>query len=187
MGVVKEHSHTVGPESTWFAFFLFHINQITIPEMHLFRKLTLKNPRSRSCVSQRSRSHNWPQIQPMLLLFISRQLDQPFLIYVQESVWPWKSYKHALWDITTTFVLIGWVVRTLLCRQANFLIIATAVTSGQGHGKVIQYIFPDQYLFPKYIRLSTNSFDMSRKNFVAAVAAAAEMNWKHKITPDQVT
>ena len=48
MGVVKWQDHTVSPVSNWFAFFLFHINQITIPEIQLFWKLTLKNKRSRS-------------------------------------------------------------------------------------------------------------------------------------------
>ena len=32
MGVVKGQEHTVSPVSNWFAFFLFHINQVTIPE-----------------------------------------------------------------------------------------------------------------------------------------------------------
>ena len=40
---------------------------------------------------QRSRSHNWPSIQPMYFLFISCQSDQPFLRYGQYSVWPWKN------------------------------------------------------------------------------------------------
>ena len=48
MGVVKGQGHTVGPISSWFALFQFHINQITIPEIQLFQNLTLKNPRSRS-------------------------------------------------------------------------------------------------------------------------------------------
>ena len=50
---VKGQSHKVDPESTrssstWFAFFSFHIDQITIPGIQLFRNLTLKNPRWRS-------------------------------------------------------------------------------------------------------------------------------------------
>ena len=52
-----------------------------------FWHLTLKNQRSRSGV----RSNNSPSTQPMHLLFISHQSDQPFLRYVQKSVWPWKN------------------------------------------------------------------------------------------------
>ena len=50
MGVVKGQDHTVSPVSNWFAFFLFHINQLTIPQIQLFWNLTLKNQRSRSWV-----------------------------------------------------------------------------------------------------------------------------------------
>ena len=50
MGVVKGQDHTVSSVSNWFAFFLFHINQITIPQIQLFWNLTLKNQRSRSWV-----------------------------------------------------------------------------------------------------------------------------------------
>ena len=46
LGVVKGKNHIVSPVSNWFAFFLFPINQITIPEIQLFWKLTLKNQRS---------------------------------------------------------------------------------------------------------------------------------------------
>ena len=45
-----------------------------------------------------------------------------------------------------------------------FLINASAVTLGQGHGKVIQYILPDQYILcPKYLRCSSNGFDVKGK------------------------
>ena len=94
----------------------FHLISIrtTIPEIELFRNLTLKHPRSRSWVrskvkvtyyeiwpwniqgqghewGQRSRSHIIPSIQPMHFLFVSHQSDQPFLRYGQNSVWPWKN------------------------------------------------------------------------------------------------
>ena len=43
MGVVKGQDHSmVSPVSNWSAFFLFHINQITIPYMQLFWNLILK-------------------------------------------------------------------------------------------------------------------------------------------------
>ena len=44
------------------------------------------------------------------------------------------------------------------------LINATAVTLGQGHGKVIQCISPDLYfLCPTYLKCSANSFDVTGK------------------------
>ena len=46
----KEQGHTVSAVSNWFAFFSFHINQITLPEIQLFWNLTLKTLRSRSWV-----------------------------------------------------------------------------------------------------------------------------------------
>ena len=46
------------------------------------------------------------------------------------------------------------------------LIDATAVTFGQGHGKVIQYISPDPYILcAKYQRSSSNGFDVRGKSF----------------------
>ena len=45
------------------------------------------------------------------------------------------------------------------------LIDATAVTLGQGHGKVIQYISPDPYnLCAKYLRFSWNGLDVRGKS-----------------------
>ena len=52
-------------------------------------------------------------------------------------------------------------------RQANFLLIdATAVTLGQGHQKIIQYISPDSYILcAKYLRvISSNGFDVRVKS-----------------------
>ena len=41
---------------------------------------------------------------------------------------------------------------------------ATAVTLGQGQGKVTQYISPDLYVFcPKYLRFGSKGFDMKKK------------------------
>ena len=61
--------------------------------------------------------------------------------------------------------------------------------------KVIQYISLDSYILcAKYLRFIWNGFDARGKVVAAADAAAdvvaadaadvAEMNWKHKITPD---
>ena len=51
-------------------------------------------------------------------------------------------------------------------QTSKFLLIdATAVTLGQGHGNVIQYILPNLFIFlPKYLRLSSNSFDVRGKS-----------------------
>ena len=65
---------------------------------------------------------------------------------------------------------------------------ATAVTLGQGHGKVIQYNSPDPYILcAKYQRFSWNGFDVRGKGFAAADADAdaAETDWKHKVTPER--
>ena len=61
----------------------FHFTSIrpTIPEIQLFRNLTLKHPRSRSWVRSKSMSHIIPSIEPMHFLFVSHQSDQPFLRY----------------------------------------------------------------------------------------------------------
>ena len=67
----------------------------------------------------------------------------------------------------------------------HIFINVTAVTLGQGHQKVIQYIFPDLYfLWPKYLRISWNSLAWEAKVIVAEadLDAAAETNWKHKVT-----
>ena len=49
----------------------------------------------------------------------------------------------------------------LIVQTGKFsLIYATAVTLGQGHGNVIQYIVPDIYILcPKYLRFSSSGFD----------------------------
>ena len=74
-----------------------------------------------------------------------------------------------------------------IAQTSKFLLVnTTAVTLGQGHEKVIQYISPDPYILcPKYQRFSANGFDVRGKNFAAADADAAETNWKHKVTPER--
>ena len=53
-----------------------------------------------------------------------------------------------------------------IAQTSKFLLIdATAVTLGQGHGKVIQYISPDQYILcAKYLSFSWNGFDVRGKS-----------------------
>ena len=127
----------------------------------------------------------------MHFLFVSHQSDQPFLRYGQNSGWPWKNtseiFKRKFVKITvfnrispksnqvitmtratelTRFVVIRWVVLTLLSRQPLLLNDATAVTLGQGHGKVIQYITPEPYILrAKYQRFRSNGFDVRGKGF----------------------
>ena len=70
----------------------FHFMSINpIPQIRLFQTLTLKLQGHSHGWGQRSRSHDSPSIQLMRLFFVSHQSDQPFLRYVQLSVWPWKN------------------------------------------------------------------------------------------------
>ena len=79
-----------------------------------------------------------------------------------------------------------------IAQTSKFLLIdATAVTLGQVHRKVIQYISPDSYIpCPKYLRFSWTGFDVRDNSCcgggpdAAAAADAAETNWKHKVTTD---
>ena len=182
MGVVKGQDHTVSPITNRFAFFLFHINQKTIPEKQLFWNLTLKNQRSgflrKSYFEiwpwkikgqgwgQRSRSYSSPSIQPMHHLFASHPSEQPLIpeIYpivfdlekTHPKIWEknfqknsckiYSGNKHDQRDIATKFcndLLSG---SHFIMQQSKFLLInATAVTWGEGHRKVMQYIFPDLY------------------------------------------
>ena len=53
-----------------------------------------------------------------------------------------------------------------MAQKSKFMLIdATAVTLGQGHQKVIQYISPDPYILcAKYQRFSSNGFDVRGKS-----------------------
>ena len=53
-----------------------------------------------------------------------------------------------------------------IVQTSKFMLIdATAVTLGQGYGKVIQYISPDPYnLCAKYLRFSWNGLDVRGKS-----------------------
>ena len=63
--------------------------------------------------------------------------------------------------------------------QTNKFLLMDA--TGQGQGKVIQYISPDPcILCAKYQRFSWNGFDVRGKSF-----CAAETDWKPKVTPDR--
>ena len=77
-----------------------------------------------------------------------------------------------------------------IMQTSKFLLInATAMTLGEGHGKVIQYILPDLYILcPKYLRFSSQMVWTSQAQVVVVTDAtedAVEMNWKNKVIPDQ--
>ena len=77
-------------------------------------------------------------------------------------------------------------------QTSKFLfIIATAVTLGQGHRNVIQYIFPDPYfLCPKYLSLAQMVLMWEAKVIVADADMDADADAdvvadsKHKVTLD---
>ena len=54
-----------------------------------------------------------------------------------------------------------------IAQTGKFMLLdATAVTLGQGHGKVIQHISPDPYnLCVKYLKFSCNDLDVRGKSF----------------------
>ena len=96
--------------------------------------------------------------------------------------------KHGQRDKATKFCSDWLGGFHFILQTSKFLfIIVTAVTLGQGHQKVIQYIFRDLYfLCLKYLRFSWNGLTWEAKVFAAAAAdAVAETNWKHKVTPDR--
>ena len=53
-----------------------------------------------------------------------------------------------------------------IVQTSKFLLSdATAVTLGQGHRNVIQYISPDSYILcAKYLRFSSNGFEVREKS-----------------------
>ena len=65
-----------------------------------------------------------------------------------------------------------------IVQTIKFLLInATAVTWGQGHGKVMQYISPDPYIpWAKYLSFSSNGFDMRGKSFSDSGRGRNELN-----------
>ena len=63
----------------------------------------------------------------------------------------------------------------LSCTQSNRVNQYHSCDLGQGHEEIIQYIYPDLYfLYPKYLRLSTNDLTWQAKVVAAATAAATE-------------
>ena len=80
-----------------------------------------------------------------------------------KKIWQKKGFQQ---NFATRFCS-DWVIGShFILQTSKFVFInVTAVPLGQGHQKVIQYIFPDLYfLCPKYLRWSSNGFDVRRKS-----------------------
>ena len=73
---------------------------------------------------------------------------------------------HEQGDIATKFCSDQLSGSHFILQARKFLFInVTAMTLSQGHQKVIQYILPDLYfLCPKYLRFSSNGFDVTSKS-----------------------
>ena len=122
----------------------FHFIPIkpTIPEIHLFRNLTLKNPTSMSWVRSKVKVTLYTQYPTNALpvRFISigptipvmwpkecltlKQHIQKFLKTIRQKRFPTEFLQNQALSMTrrinlTSFVLIGWMVLTLSCGQAN--------------------------------------------------------------------
>ena len=75
-----------------------------------------------------------------------------------------------------------------IAQTSTFLLIdATAVTLGQGHGEVIQYISQTHIFFvPNIWGLAQTVLTWEAKVFCGGGRAdAVETSWKHKVTPDR--
>ena len=95
----------------------FHLTSIrpTIPEIKLFRNLTLKHPRSRSWVRSKVKVTYWTQYPTNALPFRAK-------ITVFNRISPKSNQVITMTRATKLpcFVVIRWVVLTLSRRQANF-------------------------------------------------------------------
>ena len=210
MGVVKGQGHTIGPISL--THFLFISHQSDQPFWRWsYIEIWLWNIQGWGHEwGQRSRSHILPSSQPMHVLFVSHQSDQPFLRYGQNSVWTWKntstifnsnlqkiivfnrisSKSKKMITMTRATKLSRFVMNGshLITQISNFFLIdATAMTLGQGHGKVIQYISPHLYILCAYIKgLAPTVSTWEGKVYAAADTDGGRhsgTNWKHKVTP----
>ena len=167
----------------------FHFPSIwpTIPEIQLFRNLTLKHPRSRSGVRSKVKVTYYtqnptdvfpfrftsigptiPEIWPKQCLTLKKKHIRNFKrkfakITVSDRNSP-KS-NHVI-TMTTTFCSDWMSGYHFIAQTSKFLLIdATHVTLGKGHRKIIQFISPDIYILcPKYLRFGSNSFDVRDKS-----------------------
>ena len=147
MGVVKGQGHTICPVSNQINSPRFHFTSIrpTIPEIELFRNLTLKHPRSRSWVRSKvnvtyctqypnnalpfrftSIGPTIPEIWPKMVFDLEKHIRIFYRKFDKIKVsnrTPPKS--NQVINMTRAiklsfFVVIRWVVLTLSCRQTNF-------------------------------------------------------------------
>ena len=133
-------------------------------DLHPFRSLSIGHPILRLSyfrlwpwnskvkvmgVGQRARSYSWPRI---ILQNTSQFFQQNLPKLLSNNV--------------AMFCRSGPMSGSHLQTRKFLLIDATAMTLGQGHGKVIRYISPDPcILYAKYLRFSWNSFDVRGKSF----------------------
>ena len=121
-------------------------------------------------LGKRSRSHIITDIKQMHFPFVSHQSDQPFLRYGQNSVWTLKKLSY-------------FIVQTI-----NFLLIdATAVTLGQSHEMVTQYIsLPETYIsfVPNIWGIFAHTFWCERQKSLRR-RKRRKRTEKHKVTPDR--
>ena len=124
----------------------FHLTSIRpiIPEIELFRNLTLKHPRSRLWVRSKVKVTYCTQYPTDEFPFRFTSIGPTYLTYGQNSVWPWKKHpnfkrKYAKIKVSNStfpksnqvitmtwakplpcFLVMRWEALTLSCRQANF-------------------------------------------------------------------
>ena len=141
MGVVKEQNHTVSPVSNWFAFYVSHqsdnnssdtaklIFDLEKSKVNVMGEVKgqghIVHPVSNRCTSLlfhiNQTNHSWDMSNKVFDL----KKNTP-------EIWQKKGFSNRIlpksYEVITmareiklqSFVVIGWVVLTLSCRQANF-------------------------------------------------------------------
>ena len=165
MGEVKGQGHIVHPVSNRCTSFLFNIN------------------RTNQSWDMANKVFDLEKIHPKFSKKIWQKKE--FLTEFHQNLNRWLT-----WPGRYSNQVLKWLVEWFSLNPADkqIFINVTAMTLGQSHQKVIQYIFPDLYfLCPKYLRLAQTFLTWEAKVFAAAVTdadMAAETTWKHKVTPD---
>ena len=158
---------------------------------------------------QRSRSHNSPSIQH---LSVSNQSNQPFRRYGQQSIWPWKNTSKICQSRDLgprSWKVIQYINPDLYFLCPKYLTLAQTVLAWEAGGwiniKMSSYQYRKSHcgdktiLRPSYLHNGISytgkmTVILNRGPKVVAEAeaevevadTAAEMNWKHKVTPDWV-
>ena len=144
--------------------------------MQLFWNLTLKNQRSRSWVRSKVKVTYFTQYPtnapPFCFTSIGPTIPEICPIdcltlkkHIRNFLRKFGKKKEQS-DVATKFCSDRLSGSHFILQTSKFLFIkVTAVTLGQGHPKVIQYIFPDLYFHcPKYLRSSANGFGVRSKS-----------------------